>query len=837
MFTSMLLNPAMQAGSSAAAIGNPALMGLGLIDPATQQAPAERSVQTPPWAVEQKVFTQDLRPPLAQEITTPKMIPGAGVLTPSALAARGLGSVAIERENNPELEHALQVFLTHPDVVHFQDTIAQIDHLSPAEMQQRLRGINFDRIIQAASPCLNHVKSYAGSFVGIGSRAIDSLISSAKNFTSVAKASVGGKNAVPAACLLTLGLMVGLTGCGDAAFIAESPKLQAITEALANPETAATINKALLFTLLGGLGIFLLGMHGLTDNMHALLGKNITKLINWAAKIPGLGVLMGAGVTGVIQTSSGTSAVTVGMVDNQTLDLEGAIPILKGANIGTTVTPWLPKLPFAKWGLPLLGASTLTGTVLQGRVKSQTFLTALKAAAALGMLFYGLELMSSGFKNDIVKDFLGVFLQTLNADSLGGVAACVGLGALVTSVVQSSSLVIMVVIPLAMAGLISWDVAYALILGLNLGTTVTAQLAAVGKSSNAKRAAHFHTLFNGVGTLPVMLLFSFYVAQFTGLMDSIGLDAPVQADFDSLELYQNACEEHVKTMLALFHTFFNIHNVLMFAPTSVYAMVTGKQDPVIRLLKWLVKDDKTKENSIHEILRRKTITPEAGLAAEVNVGLARLAMVRMIEALTLNTEHMREIWTDFKNEDMKSETALLDTEDVLNKGQDAILEFLGNLEIPAHEDDYVTRQLESAGDKIKKILEAIKGLREYITISGREFKNADQVEADMKTMHDMCVGLMNYVLVAWQKQHLDPHFEFEEDLFYGQVKAQSRRIKEEHERLRRKYVGDGKAAEVKIGRRNTPFVQACLRDYYDFRGHMLNIGQIISGHGGGVDEV
>ena len=259
----------------------------------------------------------------------------------------------------------------------------------------------------------------------------------------------------------------------------------------------------IIFQVCGGLGVFLLGMKNMSEGMQAVAGERLRKMIGAITNNRLMASSVGTLVTCIIQSSSVTTVMVVGMVNASIMTLTQAIGVILGANIGTTITGWILVVKIGKYGLPLLGISAFFYLFS----KKDTIRFFSMFLVGLGMVFFGLELMKDGFAP--IKEMHGFveWFHRFSPDSYWGVWKCVLVGACLTAVVQSSSATLGITIALALTGTIDYLTAAALILGENIGTTITAFLASLGAFTNARRAAYAHVAFNVIGVFWITLLF------------------------------------------------------------------------------------------------------------------------------------------------------------------------------------------------------------------------------------------------------------------------------------------------------------------------------------------
>eukprot|EP00913_Durusdinium_trenchii_P023408 g21986.t1 len=292
--------------------------------------------------------------------------------------------------------------------------------------------------------------------------------------------------------------------------------------------------------LIGGLGIFLLGMKNMSEGMQAVAGAGLRKMIAAVTNNRLLATGVGTTVTCVVQSSSITTVMVVGFVNSGVMQLSQAIGVIMGANVGTTITGWILVLKVGKYGLPLIGIAAFVYLFSKGDRWRYWAMFAM----GVGMVFFGLELMKDACAVIRSMPDFKAWFQRFQADSYIGVLQCAMVGCFLTMLVQSSSATLGITISLAVQGIISYETAAALVLGENIGTTITAYLASLGATTNARRAAYFHVIFNLAGVFWITLIFSWYI-----------------------ELIQWAVPaEDITARIAATHTVFNLANTLLFLP-------------------------------------------------------------------------------------------------------------------------------------------------------------------------------------------------------------------------------------------------------------------------------
>jgi len=305
------------------------------------------------------------------------------------------------------------------------------------------------------------------------------------------------------------------------------------------------------YTVLGGLGIFILGIKYLSDSLQMLSGGLIRKAISSLTTNRVMAVLVGLAVTTFVQSSSITTVMVVGLTNAGLMQLSQAIGVILGANIGTTITGWILAVNIGKYGLLLIA----TGVFPMLFAKNERLSAGSKVVVALGLIFFGLEIMSGAFKPLRSHEGFMNLMLILDGQSLLSLLGCVVIGCLMTMVVQSSSAMLGITIALATTGAIPLPTAIALVMGENIGTTITAQLAAIGGTVSARRAAMAHSVFNILGVLIIISVFSHYV-------NLIEMLVPGTANFVNSEGHYPYIAAHI----ALAHTMFNVTATLVMLP-------------------------------------------------------------------------------------------------------------------------------------------------------------------------------------------------------------------------------------------------------------------------------
>lgn len=310
--------------------------------------------------------------------------------------------------------------------------------------------------------------------------------------------------------------------------------------------------QSMLFQFTGGLGIFLLGIKYMGEGLQKSAGNRLRDILHTFTSTPIRAVFAGILVTALIQSSSGTTVITVGLVNAGFIGLRQAIGIIMGANIGTTVTAFIIGVDIAEYALPILAV----GALLLFFFTNKRIQYIGQFLFGFGALFYGLELMGAGMAPLQKLEAFQTLMITMSDNSL----LAVFVGVIFTMLVQSSSATIGVLQELFAQGALPLQGALPVLFGDNIGTTITALLASIGTTIAARRAAFTHALFNIIGAIIFLLLLSPYMAFVEWLQTVLNLDP--------------------KMTIAFAHGSFNITNVLIQLPfISVLAYIVTKMIP------------------------------------------------------------------------------------------------------------------------------------------------------------------------------------------------------------------------------------------------------------------
>ena len=384
-----------------------------------------------------------------------------------------------------------------------------------------------------------------------------------------------------------------------------------------------------VLSVLGGLAMFLYGMALMSEGLQKSAGDRLRAFMASMTSNAFKRVLTGTAVTALVQSSSATTIMVVSFVNAGLLTLGNAIGVIMGANIGTTLTAWITSLGFsvniALFAVPIMALGFVMHSSKKNSLKN------------VGQFLMGFAIMYVGltFMKDCSNAVLGEyqtgmmsFFGSINGFGFGSVLLFLIAGAVLTIVLQASSATMAITMLLASSGLIDFKLAVAMVLGENIGTTITANIAASVANTSAKRAARAHTIFNIVGVIWVLAVFRPIISLICIVMESLGFYDPmsasamlekiansgVAADAAEMEIYKNS----LLYGIAMLHTLFNVTNtfvLIWFTPLIEKAVI------------WLVKEPKGEA----EVFRLKYISGGPLSTAELSIAEAQQEIIHFAE--------------------------------------------------------------------------------------------------------------------------------------------------------------------------------------------------------------
>ena len=365
-----------------------------------------------------------------------------------------------------------------------------------------------------------------------------------------------------------------------------------------------------VFTLLGALGMFLYGMNLMSSGLQKAAGERLRGFLSAMTSNPLKGVLTGMGITAIIQSSSATTVMVVSFVNAGLLTLVQAIGVIMGANIGTTITAWMVAFLGFKADISILAIPLMLFGFLFSNSKKDQRKNIGELIVGFCLLFLGLSFMKESVPDLRQTPEVLEFVSTWSSHGFGSVLLFLLFGTILTLVLQSSSATMAITLIMLSMGWIPFGMACAMVLGENIGTTITANIAASIGNTQAKRAAMSHTIFNVFGVLWALILFNPFL-RLVGLITEnlFGLPNPAAEGFsvpgpDSPEgtaaLYG----------LSMLHTLFNMTNTL------ILVWFTGL---IGKAVSWIIR---TPENQEKEVFRLKYISAGPLATPELSVDQA-----------------------------------------------------------------------------------------------------------------------------------------------------------------------------------------------------------------------
>ena len=341
-----------------------------------------------------------------------------------------------------------------------------------------------------------------------------------------------------------------------------------------------------IFTLLGALGMFLYGMNLMSSGLQKASGDKLRGFLSAMTSNPFKGVMTGLGITSIIQSSSATTVMVVSFVNAGLLTLAQAIGVIMGANIGTTVTAWLVSWLGFKADISILAIPLMAlGFIFSNSKKNQRQNIG-ELIVGFCLLFLGLSFMKESVPDLNETPQVLEFVKSWSSHGFSSVMIFLVFGTVLTLVLQSSSATMAITLIMLSMGWIPFDMACAMVLGENIGTTITANIAAAVGNTQAKRAAMSHTIFNVFGVIWALILFKPFLALVGVIIELFGLPNPSAENF----VVSNPNSENGVAALyglSMLHTLFNTINTLILIWFIKY---------IEKAVVWIIKAPKNQEN-------------------------------------------------------------------------------------------------------------------------------------------------------------------------------------------------------------------------------------------------
>ena len=490
-----------------------------------------------------------------------------------------------------------------------------------------------------------------------------------------------------------------------------------------------------LFSLFGGLGMFLYGMTVMSDGMQKAASSKMSKFLNIVTENRVMAVILGAGITALVQSSSATTVMVVGFVNAGILNLSQSVGIIMGANIGTTITAWMVSLTQVSGSAlsifkPEFFAPLLVGfgsfRLLFGKKGNDDLLA--DFCVGVGLIFIGLEFMSSAVSPYANSPIFSRAFQIMGGNPILGILT----GAVVTGLIQSSAASVSILQTLALSGAVPRVAGFYITLGQNIGTCVTAMISSAGASRTAKRAAMIHLLFNVTGAVLFGILIFLMSLPFASFFQ--GRLSPVE--------------------ISMFHTIFNISCTIVLYPfADLLVALSGK------LVLETKKDKEEAENPNHYTEVEKSLIQHLDLrileSPAIAIAAAKSEVVNMARITEENIHHATDILLEEKTEEIPE---IFKQEKVIDNMQKLLTEYLihiGNLSLNEMQKLEVNNMfntitdIERAGDHAENIAEQAQFAEEH-AISFSEI-GQDDIRKISKTV----IESFHASIEAFEKNDLD----------------------------------------------------------------------------------
>lgn len=457
----------------------------------------------------------------------------------------------------------------------------------------------------------------------------------------------------------------------------------------------------IIYTLLGGLGVFFFGMKLMSDGLQAMAGDVIRTIIQRITANRVMAVGAGLMVTMLVQSSSITTVMTVGLVNAGLMNLTQAIGVIFGANIGTTITGWIMSADASIYGLLFVGLGFIPGLF----AKSNKWQHIGKAVMGVGLLYIGLETMELAFTPLRTSQPFLDSIAYFAGDNYRAYIASVLMGCLLTMVLQSSVAMLGITMVLASTGIITYHTAVTMVVGENIGKTITALLASMGANVNARRAARAHALFNILGAIAVLMVLPY----FFDLVDTL---APGEA---SLTL-ENGTRPNIALHLAMAHTLFNVSATILLLPfvNTLAALVTR-----------ITPDSAPIRETPHLLMlgNAQDMLPATSLL------VAESEIRKMADIVGRMYKTTKEYWADAEV-DSKKLAKILDYERISDNIHKEVTVFLCYVMEHglSHHQSVQTQAMIKIADELESVADYLERLAEY----RQRFKGSDMLEGESR---------------------------------------------------------------------------------------------------------
>ena len=449
-----------------------------------------------------------------------------------------------------------------------------------------------------------------------------------------------------------------------------------------------------ILTILGALGMFLYGMNLMSGGLQKAAGSKMRGFLTAMTSNPFKGVMTGVGITSVIQSSSATTVMTVGFVNAGLLTLSQAVGVIMGANIGTTITAWMVSLlgfkaDIATFAVPLMALGFLFSLSKRDKRRHISELI-----IGFSLLFLGLSLMKGAVPDLRETPEVLEFIQNWTSFGFGSVLIFLLLGTILTLVLQSSSATMALTLIMVNMGWIPFEMGAAMVLGENIGTTITANIAAAVANANARRAAMAHTMFNVFGVIWALALFTPFLKLVGLTITWLGLPNPMDI-VHSADVAMTPDEEMASLYgVSMLHTLFNVFNtcvLVWFVPV------------IVKIVSKMIKERKKDEE---ETIKLKFIDAGHLSTAELAVGQARNEVVHFAEISRRGVDFIRTAINATNDKEFEEiRERLVKYEEISDRIEYEIAQFLNALP-----EDSISEETRTETNRMYKIIGELESL-------------------------------------------------------------------------------------------------------------------------------
>ena len=492
-----------------------------------------------------------------------------------------------------------------------------------------------------------------------------------------------------------------------------------------------------ILTLIGALGMFLYGMNMMSSGLQKAAGSRLRGFLGAMTSSPFKGVMTGLGITTLIQSSSATTVMVVGFVNATLLTLNQAIGVIMGANIGTTVTAWLISLLGFKTDISVLAVPLMAIGFILSIAKREKYKNISEFIIGFALLFLGLSLMKNSVPDLRQTPEILSFIQQWTGYGFGSVLIFLVFGTVLTLVLQSSSATMALTLIMMSLGWIPFDMAAAMVLGENIGTTITANIAAAVGNPNARRAALAHTVFNVFGVIWALILFRPFLSLIGIIITWLGYPNPTLIDYSAGIEAGSVDSTAALYGVSMLHTLFNTINTLVliwFVPA------------IAKFVTWAIK---SKPEDEEQTIRLKFINAGPMGTAELALEEARKEIIHFAQICRNGLEYIRSAVHAQSEADFEtSRKKLVKYEEIADRIEYEIATFLNALPQDSISEDTrkqvksmykIIGELESLGDSG----ESISRILSRRNIHNKHFTERHINKVDtMLTLIDKAYGIM-----------------------------------------------------------------------------------------------